>query len=173
MRKEISALLDGEQESHEPEALLAALRHDPALREAWLDYCLIGDALRGEMDLSCDIADRVMTNLREVPTVLAPQAIARRSWQQPALALAASAAGVAVVAWMALGSQFGAQPEPQLAVAGKPSVTVERQTQLTAGRENMQEYLAAHQAHASSLHLQGGTQHIRTVAAIGPVASAK
>lgn len=173
MRKEVSALLDGELESHEIQAAFAALRGNPALRQAWHDYRLIGDAMRAEPALSSDLTDRVMANLRDVPTVLAPKPSSRISWQQPALALAASAAGVAVVAWLALGPQFSADSGHQFVAAGAQSPRAEPPVQLVAARESMQEYLAAHQAYASGLHLQGGAQHIRTVSAIGPTVAAK
>lgn len=172
MKKEMSALLDGELEPHELQAVLAALKRDESLREAWREYRLIGDALRREPALSSDIADRVVAGLREVPTVLAPRSPSRFSWRQPALALAASAAGVAVVAWLALGPGLGSQVAPQWAGAGQPGVkagSVATPMQLVS-RDNMQEYLMAHQTHASRLHLQGGTQHVRTISVVGPVA---
>ena len=157
MRTEISALVDGETESHEIRAVLAALRADPEMREAWNQYHLIGDVLRGEPKLECDITSGVMQRLIEEPVVLAPQLRRQGGWQRPLAALAASVAGVAVVGWLALAP---AQRSEQ-AVLAKTEAAGKRMDPVAAN--DMQEYLLAHQANAPGLRLQGGRQSIRTV----------
>lgn len=163
MKAELSALFDGEMEKHQSRPLFAALRSDETLRDSWTDYQLIGDALRAEPGLDCDITSRVMSSLEDEPVVLAPARRRQTAWQGSALALAASAAGVAVVGWLALAPQFVPREQPVLARADLPAPTIVT----VAAQQGMQEYLLAHQTNAPGLHMQGGTQHIRTVSATG------
>lgn len=165
MKTEVSALLDGELETHEARDALAALRRDPDLRAAWSAYHTIGAALRGEQELSQDITARVMACLEQEATVLCPPARREAAWPRPAVALAASAAGVAVVAWMAFAPQFSAAPT-RTEIARAPAAVVAMKP---AAQREMQEYLAAHQAQASSAQLPSVTQNIRTVSASGGV----
>jgi sigma-E factor negative regulatory protein RseA len=163
MKSELSALLDGEMEQHQSRALFSALKSDGTLRDAWADYQLIGDALRAEPGLDCDITSRVMSSLADEPVILAPARRRQASWRGSALALAASAAGVAVVGWLALAPQLAPRELPVLARADLPAPTIVT----VAAQQGMQEYLMAHQTNAPGLHMQGGTQHIRTVSATG------
>jgi sigma-E factor negative regulatory protein RseA len=163
MKTEVSALLDGELEASEARDALAVLRRDGELRTAWSTYQTIGAALRGEKDLSQDITARVMAGLEQEATVLCPQARREAAWPRPAFALAASAAGVAVVAWVAFAPQFSAAPT-HAAIARAPAAVVAMKP---AAQREMQGYLVAHQAHASSAQLPGLTQNIRTVSASG------
>lgn len=101
MKTRISALMDGELERHEVVETLQALRRIEELRSEWRDGHLIGAALRGERGLDLDVTARVMSALDMEPTVMAPAPRRAPVWQRPLLALAASAAGVAVVAWLA------------------------------------------------------------------------
>lgn len=160
MKTELSALLDGEIDDQEARLLVSAIRSDEVLRESWREYQLIGDALRGEPELSCDITARVMGELRDEPVVLAPLSRQPGTWRGSVLALAASLAGVAVVGWVAM-SPRASNPEP-LQVAQLERIAVP-----AAAAQDMQGYLVAHQAHAFGLQLHGGTQHIRTVAVAG------
>jgi sigma-E factor negative regulatory protein RseA len=142
---------------------LRAIHLDAELRSQWCDSQLIGDALRGERGLDIDIAARVIAVLESEPTVLAPRPPRRQEWQRPALALAASAAGVAVVAWLALAPGSDEAPATGLAAAthGQGAVAVARAT------PRLQEYLLAHQAYAPGGAMVGGARNIRTVAASG------
>jgi sigma-E factor negative regulatory protein RseA len=169
MKTEVSALLDGELEMHEAASALAGLRRDGELRAAWSAYQTIGAALRGEKELSCDITARVMAGLEQEPTVLCPPTRRAAAWPRPAVALAASAAGVAVVAWVAFAPQFSAAPghaDIARAPSAAPAAVVAMKP---AAQREMQEYLVAHQAQASSAQLPGVTQNIRTVSASGGV----
>lgn len=158
MSTKISALLDGELDADEARTACVSIYGDEALRRAWCDYHLIGDALRSEPCLDIDMTRGVMTRLAAEPVVLAPKR--RREWQQPALALAASAAGVAVVAWLVFAPRslpqqnlLAQNPQPFVAAATGP---------------DMQEYLIAHEIHSGSIYLNGDAQHIRTVSAARP-----
>lgn len=179
MTKEISALLDGELEAHEAPALWSQLRSDRRLFDTWRDYQLIRDAMRQEDGLGADIVARVMRDLETEPVVFAPQQKVRqkKTPQSAMLALAASVAGVAVVGWLALAPQPGQREVPAMARTVVPTVPMTQvspqpaaslaSTQNPHGASEYREYLLAHQANASGLHMQGGAQHIRTVSAIG------
>lgn len=159
MKTELSALLDGEMQNQQAQALLSALKADENLRDTWCEYQLIGDALRGEPQLASDITARVMGELEEEPVVLAPPR-QQGTWRGSVLALAASLAGVTVVGWLAL-SPAAPVPEPQTLAR------VERLTLPPEAERAMQGYLVAHQANLSELNLRGGTQNIRTVSMAG------
>lgn len=165
MKTRISALMDGELEQHEVAETLQALRRSEELRCEWCDGQVIGAALRGERGLAFDVTARVMSAIEMEPTVMAPAPGRREGWQRPLLALAASAAGVAVVGWLALAPGDGGVPAANgnLAGAGQAPVVV-AQTQATP---RLQEYLVAHQAYAPSGVIGGAARNIRTVAVAG------
>ncbi|HEX8963386.1 MAG TPA: RseA family anti-sigma factor [Rhodocyclaceae bacterium] len=188
MKTKLSGLMDGEIAEHEAQALFAALRQDEELRDRWLEYQLVGDTLKGERDLNVELTARVMAALDAEPTVLAPRAAAPRhdAWRRHTLALAATLAGVAVVGWLALGTNRTTEPS-MVAQAPAPMMTVAKNegapvaagsgaavpvVQVRQASPDMREFLIAHEAQASLLEFRGGTEHIRTVAAIG-VAPAK
>jgi sigma-E factor negative regulatory protein RseA len=121
--------------------------------------------LRGERGLDLDITARVMSALEQEPTVMAPMPRRSQGWQRPALALAASAAGVAVVGWLALAPGDGGFPVANGNLAGaRQAQVVVAQTQSTP---RLQEYLVAHQAYAPSGVIGGAARNIRTVAVAG------
>jgi sigma-E factor negative regulatory protein RseA len=162
MKTRISALMDGELESHEIAETLRELRRNGDLRSEWCDCQLIGAALRGERELGIDVTARVMSALEQEPTVMAPASKRRTEWQRPALALAASAAGVALVAWLALAPGGEAVPARQAVLAFAKQGSMVANSQSTP---RLQEYLVAHQAYAPSGVMVGGARNIRTVAA--------
>ena len=165
MKTRISALMDGELESHEIADALRELHRCEALRSQWSDSQLIGAALRGEQGLGVDVTARVMSAIDLEPTVMAPKPRRMPEWQRPAFALAASAAGVAVVAWLALAPGADRGLAGTAALAGtKAESAVVAQVRSTP---RLQEYLVAHQAHAPGGGIIGGARNIRTVAASG------
>ena len=157
MNTDLSAMVDGETEGHEIRSVLSALRSDPAMRQAWSQYHLIGDVLRSEPRLEGDITSSVMQRLADEPVVLAPMHHRGKNWQRPLAALAASVAGVAVVGWLALSP---VEPQPQAMLTKAEAVGVQMDP---VAAHDMQEYLLAHQANAPGLRLQGGRQNVRTV----------
>jgi sigma-E factor negative regulatory protein RseA len=170
MKNTLSALLDGEAEEHEVSSLLASMHADADLRQESSVYCLIGDSLRGETSLDRDLVAGVMQVLADGPVVLAPRA-RPRSAMRPLLALAASAAGVAVVGWLALVPRL---PEPTPPILAKNELVAPRTDK--AGKSavvapiaqgNMPEYLLAHQASISGLQLPSPAGHIRPVSVAG------
>lgn len=153
--------MDGELEDHEIAGTLQAIRRDEDLRCQWCDSQLIGDALRGQGGLDLDVTARVMAALEQEPTVMAPAVRRLPDWKAPALALAASVAGVAVVGWLALAP--GAETVPAGLAAGAPAAVVAQ----VPSTPRLQEYLVAHQAHASAGAMLAGARNIRTVAVAG------
>lgn len=164
MKTRISALMDGELEDHEVAETLLAIRRSEELRSQWSDCQLIGAALRGEPELDVDVAARVMSALELEPTVMAPVARRIPGWQRPALALAASAAGVAVVAWLALVPAGDGAPSGAATLAAVKQGSAVVQAQSTP---RLQEYLVAHQAYAPAGAVVSAARNIRTVAASG------
>lgn len=172
----MSALMDGEVNEAETHEVLAAIKDDATMRVEWASFHLIGAAMRQEHGLDVDIAASVMRALEAEPTVLAPvfsrypASHSRNGFMRPLLALAASAAGVAVVAWVALGDGPSVLPgsvSPMAAaVATATSVaTVPGEAALTPldrGKE-LRDYLLAHHAHAPVVTMAEGTRYVRTV----------
>ena len=158
MNERISMLMDGEVDESQLTRNLVLLRSDTSVRRTWDTYHLIGDALRGH--LAPALAARVSERLAAEPTVLAPRRrapggrIARR-----AFSLAASAAGVALVAWLALPAL---EPAPQQLAASAPTpAAVTAVTPVAVGVEN---YLFAHQSFSPAGAMQGVAPYVRTVA---------
>lgn len=187
MKTYFSALMDGELEAHETTVTVATLSRDSEQQNLWHLYHVIGDAIRHEPDLTIDVTSQVMTALSLEPTVLSPSRPHRSAirWQLPVMALAASAAGVAMVAWVALapvqmpgGSMIASSqtiispPLPSRTMMAPPDIRAVTPMSSTSSLSTMaeaarlQEYLAAHQAYQGGA-LIGGTSHIRTVSALG------
>lgn len=164
MKTKVSALIDGELAAREVREICNSMRHDDELRCACGAYVLIGDALRREPYLATEITGTVLDRLVDEPVVLAPQKFVNswrkhREWHRPLLALAATLAGVAVVAWLGLSSQSARQTQ-QLAQQRQVAPAA-------ASTADMQEYLIAHQIHSGGVYLNGETQRIRTVSLNG------
>ncbi|MDP2170265.1 MAG: RseA family anti-sigma factor [Rhodocyclaceae bacterium] len=117
---ELSALLDGELDSHEVRPTLKAATRESELRESWRAYVLIGDQLRQECTGTRDLTACVMAKVRAEPVVLAPRKLQPAGRHHPGLALAASVAGVAVVGWLAMAgnSQFSPTDSRLASVTG-------------------------------------------------------
>lgn len=166
MKERLSALLDGELRREEIGTQLAQLRAEPQLRSTWDVYCLIGDALRGQM--SVEIAPRVVARLREEPTVLAPARVSkpvrRLAWY--AMSAAASIAAVALVIWTA--APFW-RIEPELAgaparIEGGTAAVADAAPQVPVTAVDIENYLLAHQPYSHSSAMQGIAPYVRTVA---------
>lgn len=96
----LSALLDGELDDAEAERAARALVQDAGRVRCWSEYCLIGDALRGEILTQPGFMPRLHAALAAEPTVLAPTPRRASTGRitRP-LAWTAAAAAVAVVTW--------------------------------------------------------------------------
>ena len=159
MSEKLSAWMDGELGDDEARALLPRLKQDARLRQDWDCYHAIGDALRGVhgRELCADVRAR----LEAEPTVLAPRRLGRRPRPvRAALSLAASAAAVAFVAWMALSGTTQEVPQIAASPVAAPSVQL---VAVPAGA-GAKDYLLAHQRYSPSSAMQGVASYVRTVA---------
>jgi len=65
MKKEISALMDGELFEDEAENLLDQIKRDSATHKDWEIYHLIGDVLRQPEHIHCDLSAKVRERMRD------------------------------------------------------------------------------------------------------------
>jgi sigma-E factor negative regulatory protein RseA len=159
MKSQLSAVMDDAADDRERERCVRRLEEDPELRATWGVYHLIGDVLRGHT--VPDVAARVQQRLAAEPTVFAPGAIARprRRAAWPALSIAASAAAVALVGWMAL-QRFDAAPAPAAPVVAQ----LPEPPPLVPAAQGVGDYLLAHQRFSPALAIGGIAPYIRSVA---------
>lgn len=172
MKSELSAFLDDELDASRQPALLTAIGRDEELRRAWDGYHLIGDALRRSQRLDQQLAVRVMASLCHEPVVLAPQVKRARHVLRSSLAAAATVAGAALVAWVAL-----APPQAGSGGLAKTYASAEAQAPSTLASADtsegslLQEYMIAHQAYSPGNRIQGGTAYVRSVSMTGNAAA--
>ena len=163
MKTRISQLMDGELDGREADDMIAAAGCGGEAADAWRTYHLIGDAMRGARLTSGGFGERVAERLAAEPTVLAPAP--RRAEPRAWLAMAASVAAVALVAWVA----FGPLPEPALApIAVAPAPVLQQATPAplavaTPIPYEVNDYLLAHQAYSPRGSLQGMAPYVRSV----------
>lgn len=169
---DISALMDGELDSHQAQRGMARLKDDAELRERWDLFHLIGDAMRREQLLSPGFNDGLAKRLQEEPTVLAPRRYTTRARRVTtyALSAAASLSAAALVAWVAL-TPSGPGSLQAVAPASNPGLVPVPTTAALASIPSdgrMNEYLLAHQGFSPSTALQGLAPYIRSVSATRP-----
>ena len=158
MKSALSAFLDDELEDRQQATVLSAMARDDELRQAWDSYHLIGDALRRAPALDRRLTASVMERLERDPVLLAPQLRRAERPLRSMLALAATAAGVALVAWIALGTQAPTKVERLALRAPATSAPVV----VTVADSRMQELMVAHQAYSPANRIIGGTAYVRT-----------
>lgn len=157
MKKEISALMDGELFEDEADGLFDQLKRDPDAHHDWAVYHLIGDVLRQPEHIHSDLSVKVRERMQDEPVVLAPRSRAvRQKMHTFALSAAASLVAVGVVAWMSM--QITPENGPQLAMQQTALRPVSMQIQPKAN-----DYLMAHQEFSPSTDMNGGASYIRTV----------
>lgn len=123
--EQISSLVDGELDSIDPQLAIASMVADQKERLRWERYHLISDALKRELPVIIDsqLASRVMAELHNEPTVLAPHShpasTAKSTFTKrlAGLAVAASVATIAVFGAQMLYRQEGIMPAKQYAQA--------------------------------------------------------
>jgi len=147
MSEQISALMDDEIDQEDAVRLIASLHNNKQAVEAWSDYHLIGDAMRGNAMFGKDFKQKLMQKIDMEPTVLAPKAAQQNSQKLADLkeklpvkwSMAASFAAVMVVGWMALQQQT------------ETNAPVMEMVQVEMSEQSIpDEYLYAHQATAPS-----------------------
>lgn len=155
MNEQISALIDDEVAVEDSAHLITMLQSSKQGAEAWSQYHLIGDAMRGDFNLSPNFKQNLMQKIELEPTVLAPNATLVKSSETLTLhhkmpatwSIAASVAAVMVVGWMALHQP--SESTGNLVADAKSGAA----TAIPA------EYLIAHQTTAPS----GSAYYIQTV----------
>ena len=170
--EKISELMDGELDSEEASIYLKRMKEDSTLREIWDVYHRVGDALRQESALSGRIARGVSARLQDEPTVLAPRVsrVPKRVMRY-AMSAAASVAGVAVVAWIALGGgtmtpqQIAKNAAPGAQVAATAPDTTQAQATSLAAQDpaEVEDLLLAHQTVSSFPTMHGSLPYVRAV----------
>ena len=157
MKKEISALMDGELFEDEAESLLDRISRGTNAHKDWEVYHLIGDVLRQPDHIHCDLSANVRERMRSEPVVLAPRIHAvKQKFQTFAFSAAASLAAVGVVAWMS--QQIGSETLPQMTMQQNALRPANVQIK---SRSN--DYLMAHQEFSPSTDMNGGASYIRMV----------
>ncbi len=156
MNEQISALIDDEIAIVDAAYLMTMLQSSKHGADAWSQYHLIGDVMRGDNNLSPNFKQNLMQKIDLEPTVLAPNATLgmlgeafKINHKVPASwSIAASVAAVMVVGWMALHqptqvtSDLVADAQGEAVTSAIPA-----------------EYLLAHQTTAPS----GSAYYIQTV----------
>lgn len=162
MTEQLSALADGELEGAQAQGLIRRTEAEADLLRQWGLYHLIGEALRQERVYPVDVVGAVQRRLAEEPTVLAPRPVRRKRVQVYALSAAASAAAVAMVAWVMLQAQPPASTAP-LAQAPSPGLAATAAPAVVPVSATMNDYLRAHQEYSPSTQILGVAPYIRTV----------
>ena len=120
MTQEISALMDGEVDKADLDGVIKACHQNEHHGNAWRCYHVIGEALRSEAQHVAGLENKILSQLRSEPTVLAPQRRAPMPiFPRIALAAAASIATLSAVAWLALQQA----PAPQVVLVAPTVVS--------------------------------------------------
>lgn len=164
MKQNISALMDGELCNEEAELILGKIKRNPASRQDWASYHLIGDILRQPDIISSDISHAVFRQLQSEPTVLAPRSKREKGISYFAMSAVASIMAVAFLAWLSVQLEATAvhqqakQFSAEMQIAGSPV------------NEAVNDYLLAHQEFSPASDVRGAASYIRAVAYKQPVA---
>lgn len=168
MKEKLSALIDGELDAAELNALLDQLRKEPELRQEYGRYVQIQASLHGED--GPDVADRVWAQLDSEPAILAP--VRRKNpGFSPARKFVAGLAVAATVAGVAVGSLSWfspvKSPAPSL-VASAPNTTDYVRTSGTRWQVNdpkleddLNVYLVEHGGFAGSSGMNGVRSYVK------------
>jgi sigma-E factor negative regulatory protein RseA len=135
MNENLSALMDGELDRDEALAVIKSLGQNAEQRAEWDCYHLIGDSLRGETAMANvkrrASAEAIFARLAEEPTILAPQAIAKRAHPakagvsgktRVALAMAASVVTISAIGVVAYQQRAGLSSAPSAQIAQSQSL---------------------------------------------------
>jgi sigma-E factor negative regulatory protein RseA len=165
MKDAISALMDGELDDKSAALAIDALRRDGEALEAWRTYHVASDAMRDTRFLSEGFGARLAARLTAEPTVLAPGRIPAQPRKWFALSAAASVAAVALVGWLAFGTQPAGPLQPSVAQLAPAQAPVEPAPPPRIPLPSAaNDYLLAHQGYSPRVWLQGMAPYARTVA---------
>lgn len=179
----LSALADDELSPADIERALAVLAADPARRETWSRYQLIGAAIRRGVPETVDpgLAGRIQAAIADqLPDagdgLPARSPAGSRGWKRTAsgLAMAASVAAVAL-----FGARYLALPEDGVTVAASTTsmptlqaqpvatASIDPPASATLDQERLNDYLIRHNEFAASGGLRGLPPYVRVVSADG------
>ena len=164
MSEQISGWIDGETEEPESARVLAAINADAGLRARCASYWVLGDVLRDQARpcLGDDFTAKVMRELAQEPTVLAPRA-SRKAMQHSWYAAAAAISGVVVAVWMGLSLWPAGGPDAgPVPVAVAPSTSPVGVQRVADADLDERAYLMAHRASVMGSPV-GVAASIRTV----------
>lgn len=183
MQEKISALMDGELDADDASAVIEQFKNAEELRERWLAYHLISDALGQSEIKPFDITRRVNARLAAEPAVsivssaTLPHPGPRR--RPAAYAAAASIAAAVVGGWIILQSTQEADslrqnladnktsPSTSAAtvapVATYPAIPTQASIAASAP-EQINDYLLAHRQFSPSSAMHGAVPFMRTAA---------
>jgi sigma-E factor negative regulatory protein RseA len=165
--EKLSALMDGELDTENVSVSLKNVCEDEHWRRKWDTYHLIGDCLRRDGHVPCDVSRKILADLASEPTVLAPRnGTSSTGRRRVAMALAASAAGVALVAWVAF-MHNPLLPSPSVVVVAPMPAGMARAVVKTPAAQPVaeSEYLTAHQQVSPSTVVRGVASYVYTVSA--------
>ncbi len=175
----VSTFADGELATPDAQATLARLLAEPALREAWDEIHLVGDALRSDdlpgMANAPHVSARFAALLASEPVVLAPRNLERRRrvWLRYVLPMGAAAAAVLMVSWTIV-PQFGAASLVARSTSSPTTGSASLPASASAIVDNAQlrEYLNAHREFsAASWRSPGLVQPVGLSSASVPLAA--
>ncbi len=152
MKERISALMDDEIDADGADHLFKALKSDAELAGRWSTYHMIGDVMRGEAPLSADFSRKLMAQIDNEPTVLAPRKSSHHAHSFLMTAVA-SVAAVMFVSWMVL-QQQAHSPSGDIA----PTVAIN-----SVSPESVNSYVVAHQNTFAGAGIQAA-YYVRPVA---------
>jgi sigma-E factor negative regulatory protein RseA len=175
----LSSLMDGELGADEARCLLDALCADAQLRDEWVAFHVVADALQSS-EVAASHSSAFCTRLTEAiarePAILAPRSLAPvrspvRRYLAPGLAVAASAAviGFVAVPLMRAPDQpaiqqaaVQAQPATPSASASPAEQSARRAAATVANARAFQAYLVAHRELTTGAALPRATPYLRT-----------
>ena len=157
MKQNISTLMDGELCGDEAEVLLGKIKLHPEAQQEWLNYHLIGDALRQPDYLPSHMSAAFFERLQAEPTVLAPHTRRSSKASYFALSAAASIMAMAFLAWVSV--QVVTEPAVQQAQQRPGALRAAK----FPSNDSMNDYLLAHQEYSPSTDVRGASSYIRTV----------
>ncbi|MBL8481619.1 MAG: sigma-E factor negative regulatory protein [Rhodocyclaceae bacterium] len=167
MDEEVSALVDSALDDARAQHVAQVLGRDERLRQSWTMYHVIGECMRREPAApKFDIAARVMQQLDTEPTVLAPQAAARKPRHPLVLPAMAAMLGICAIGWVALSLQGGLDTGPGSVTQtaqypdGRSGLRTANISTLDAPVEG---YLVAHQGVSPRTGMQGVAPYVRSV----------
>jgi len=190
-RQWLSALADGDADAVEDACRL--WRDDPAARQAWHAYHLIGDVLRSDELARAPARDAAfLAGLRErlsaEPVVLAPDAPTpraprRQAWLMPAAAAAGFVAVAGVLVVMRLGTPGAPVPAAVMAGASAAGLTAVSSAVRSAEQPpqepafirdpRLDEYLRAHQSARGGVAAASPGGTLRRVDVVAPAGTQK